>query len=67
MVEVSDDPNAPSLSDKKKTTRKMLQRENDILIVVLIIIMLSASFRVNPHSIVCMNIKELLAQSRRHI
>ena len=45
----------------------MLQRENDILIVVLIIIMLSASFRVNPHSIVCMNIKELLAQSRRHI
>ena len=25
------------------------------------------SFRVNPHSIVCLNIKELLVQSRRHI
>ena len=25
------------------------------------------SFRVNPHSIVCLNVKERLAQSRRHI
>ena len=25
------------------------------------------SFRVNPHSIVCLNVKELLAQSRCHI
>ena len=25
------------------------------------------SFRVNPHSIVCLNVKELLARSRRHI
>ena len=25
------------------------------------------NFRVNPHSIVCLNVKELLAQSRRHI
>ena len=24
-------------------------------------------FRVNPHSIVCLDVKELLAQSRRHI
>ena len=25
------------------------------------------SFRVNPHSIVCQNVKDLLARSRRHI
>ena len=25
------------------------------------------SFRVNPHSVVCLNIKELLTRSRRHI
>ena len=24
-------------------------------------------FRVNPHSIICLNVKEILAQSRRHI
>ena len=29
--------------------------------------MSSMSFRVNPHSIVCLNAKELLARSRRHI
>ena len=32
-----------------------------------VIIMSRNSFRVNPHSIVCLNAKELLAQSRRHI
>ena len=26
-----------------------------------------ANFRVNPHSIVSLNVKELFAQSRRHI
>ena len=32
-----------------------------------IIIMSRTSFRVNPYSIVCLNVKELLARSRRHI
>ena len=32
-----------------------------------VIIMSSTRFRVNPHSIVCLNVKELLARSRRHI
>ena len=32
-----------------------------------VIIMLRTSFRVNPQSIVCLNAKELLARSRRHI
>ena len=32
-----------------------------------VIIMSHTSFRVNPHSIVCLNVKELLAQRRRHI
>ena len=32
-----------------------------------VIIMSHTSFRVNPHSIVCLNVKELLARSRRHI
>ena len=32
-----------------------------------VIIMSCTSFRVNPHSIACLNIKELLAQSRCHI
>ena len=32
-----------------------------------VIIMSRTSFRVNPHSIVCLNVKELLARSRRHI
>ena len=32
-----------------------------------IIIMSQKSFRVNLHYIVCLNVKELLAQSRRHI
>ena len=31
------------------------------------VIMSRKSFRVNPHFIVCLNVKELLAQSRRHI
>ena len=31
------------------------------------IIMSSSSFRVNVHSIVCLNVEELLAQSERHI
>ena len=30
-------------------------------------IMSHTSFRVNPHSIVCLNVKELFARSRRHI
>ena len=32
-----------------------------------VIIMSHMSFRVNPHSIVCLNVKEVLARSRRHI
>ena len=32
-----------------------------------VIIMSHMNFRVNPDSIVCLNVKELLAQSRRHI
>ena len=32
-----------------------------------VIIMSRASFRVNPHSIVCLNVNELLAWSKRHI
>ena len=32
-----------------------------------VIIMSRTSFRVNPHSIVCLNVKEHLARSRRHI
>ena len=32
-----------------------------------VIIMSYTSFRVNPQSIVCLNVKELLARSRRHI
>ena len=31
------------------------------------VIMFCTSFRVNPHSIICLNVKELLAESRRHI
>ena len=36
-------------------------------ICVYVIIMLCTSFRVNLHSIVCLNVNELLSQSRRHI
>ena len=32
-----------------------------------VIVMSRTSFRVNPHSIVCLNVKQLLAPSRRHI
>ena len=32
-----------------------------------VIIMSHTSFRVNPHSTVCLNVKELLARSRHHI
>ena len=32
-----------------------------------VIIVSSMSFRLNPHSVVCLNAKELLARSRRHI
>ena len=32
-----------------------------------VIIMSRRSFRVNPHSIVCLNVKERLARTRRHI
>ena len=31
------------------------------------VLLCRTSFRVNPHSIVCLNVKELLAQSRLHI
>ena len=37
------------------------------LIWLYVTIMSRTSFRVNLHSIVCLNVKELLAQSRRHI
>ena len=32
-----------------------------------VIIMSHTSFRVNPHSVICLNIKELLAEIRRHM
>ena len=51
--------------------REIYQREskkcNKVESLVYVIILSRTSFRVNPHSIVCMNVKELLAQSRRHI
>ena len=36
-------------------------------IVLYVIITSCPSFRVNPHSIVCLNVKKLLTWSRRHI
>ena len=36
-------------------------------ILLYVIIMSRTSFRVNPHTIVCLNVKELFARSRRHI
>ena len=35
--------------------------------MLIVIIMSRTSFRVNLHSIVCLNVKEFLAQSRHHI
>ena len=37
------------------------------LFIYLYAIISRTSFRVNPHSTVCLNLKELLARSRRHI
>ena len=39
----------------------------NICITLYVIIMSRTSFRVNLHSIVCLNIKELLTRSRRNI
>ena len=38
-----------------------------IMPILYVIIMSPTSFRVNPHSIVCLNVKEFLARSRHHI
>ena len=38
-----------------------------LLFPLYVIIMSRTSFKVNLHSIVCLNLKELLARSRRHI
>ena len=40
---------------------------NTALIRLYVIIMSRTSFRVNPHSIVCLNVKELLTRGRHHI
>ena len=40
---------------------------NTALIRLYVIIMSRTSFRVNPHFIVCLNVKELLARGRHHI
>ena len=33
----------------------------------MLLVMLRTSLKVNPHSIICLNVKKLLARSRRHI
>ena len=44
-------------------------RKNSLIkkIKLHVIIIPCTSFRVNPHSILCLNVKELLARSRHHI
>ena len=43
------------------------QNSKFCLVWVPVIIMSRTTFRVNPHSIVCLNVKKLLTWSRRHI
>ena len=50
---------------KKHTYKKKLPHWKNVRLYV--IIMSGTNFRVNPHSIVCLNVKELLARSRSHI
>ena len=53
-----------STSNVFDSSIKILQR---YLYLLRVIIMSRTSFRVNPHSVVCLNAKELLAWSRRYI
>ena len=49
------------------TSVYLFLKKVNILLRLYVIIMSPATLRVNPHSIVCLNVKELLAGSRRHI
>ena len=53
-----------SLSQEKRKGHHQIQKQKSKLYVI---IMSRTSFTVNSQSIVCLNFKELLARSRRHI
>ena len=48
---------------KTRNELKAKDKENKLYLTI----MSRTSFRVNPHSIASLNVKELLARSRRHI
>ena len=59
---------ASMLNENLESEIHNLILNNDLKIASLYVAIMSrTSFRVNPHSIVCLNVKELLAQSRSHI
>ena len=66
VVNVLRAPFLQSTSGRLLLTIKSLVH-SEWIFLWLYVIMSRTSFRVNPHSIVCLNVKELLAQSRRHI
>ena len=48
--------------ERKKERKRETERERSCNIRLYVTIMSRSSFRVNPHSIVCLNVKELLAK-----
>ena len=59
---------ASMLNENLESEIHNLILNNDPKIASLYVVIMSrTSFRVNPHSIVCLNVKELLARSRSHI
>ena len=59
---------ASMLNENLESEIHNLTLNNDPKIALLYVVIMSrTSFRVNPHSIVCLNVKELLSRSRSHI
>ena len=55
------------MPSKELTNLGLFKKDNNAKSGLYVIIMSPTSFRVNLHSIVCLNAKELLARSRRHM
>ena len=56
-----------AISDPQVTSSNQRVQIHELRVQLYIIIMSGAIFRVNPYSIVCLNVQEPLARSRHHI
>ena len=64
---LGDDYNYQMIMQYNIATLKKKKKKKKSTLWLYVITISRTSFRVNPHSIVCLNVKELLARNRSHI